>query len=65
MQNFASGGAVVPQAGQRCSSAVPQDMQKRALAGFSVPQLWQTRAAIMFKIRHRAKSASRAGPMPY
>jgi hypothetical protein len=46
MQNFACGGAGVPQAGQTASSAFPQDMQKRASVGFSVPQFWQTRAAI-------------------
>jgi hypothetical protein len=38
MQKRASPGAVVPQLGQRRSSAVPQLMQKRAPAGFSVPQ---------------------------
>ena len=38
MQNFASGGATVPHDGQTASSAFPHDMQKRASAGFSVPQ---------------------------
>ena len=38
MQKRASGGAAVPQLGQRCSSGAPQDMQKRAPAGFSLPQ---------------------------
>jgi hypothetical protein len=38
MQKRASGGAGEPQFGQRRSSAVPQLMQKRAPAGFSVPQ---------------------------
>ena len=38
MQKRASGGAGVPQFGQRRSSALPQFMQKRAPAGFSVPQ---------------------------
>jgi hypothetical protein len=38
MQKRASGCAGVPQLGQRRSSADPQFMQKRAPAGFSVPQ---------------------------
>jgi hypothetical protein len=42
MQKRASGGAGVPQLGQRCSSVVPHAMQKRAPAGFSVPQDAQT-----------------------
>ena len=37
MQKRASGGAGVPQLGQRRSSAAPQLMQKRAPAGLSVP----------------------------
>jgi hypothetical protein len=41
MQKWASDGAAVPQAGQRRSSCAPQDMQKRAPAGFSVPQAAQ------------------------
>ena len=41
MQKRASGGAGVPQLGQRCSSWAPQDMQKRAPAGFSVPHAAQ------------------------
>ena len=41
MQKRASGGAGVPQFGQRRSSALPQFMQKRAPAGFSVPQAAQ------------------------
>jgi hypothetical protein len=36
MQNRASGGAVAPQVAQRCASASPQTMQKRASGGFSV-----------------------------
>jgi hypothetical protein len=46
MQNLASPGATVPQAGQRRSRGVPQDMQNRACPGFSVPQLSQIRPAI-------------------
>jgi hypothetical protein len=46
MQNFASGGAGVPHEGHRRSIAAPQDMQKRACGGFSVPQLVQTGADI-------------------
>jgi len=38
MQNLASGGAIVPHEGQTASSAFPQDMQKRASAGFWLPQ---------------------------
>ena len=39
MQNFAPGGAGVPQLGHVRSSAFPHDMQNFAEAGFSVPQL--------------------------
>jgi hypothetical protein len=39
MQKRAPGGAAVPQLGHARSSAVPQDMQNFAVAGFSVPQL--------------------------
>jgi hypothetical protein len=46
MQNRACGGAMEPQEGQRRSSALPQDMQKRAWSGFSVPQVSQARPAI-------------------
>jgi len=42
MQKRASGGAGVPQLGQRRSSAAPQLMQNRAPAGFSVLQDPQT-----------------------
>ena len=42
MQKRASGGAGVPQLGQRRSSAFPQFMQKRAPAGFWVPQAGQS-----------------------
>jgi len=42
MQNRASAGAGVPQFGQRRSSVAPHPMQKRAPAGFSVPQDAQT-----------------------
>jgi hypothetical protein len=38
MQNFAPGGFSAPQLGQAAASEAPQDMQKRALSGFSVPQ---------------------------
>ena len=38
MQNRASAGAGLPQLGQLRASAFPQDMQKRAPSGFSVPQ---------------------------
>ena len=41
MQKWASGGAAVPQLSQRRSSLAPQHMQKRAPAGFSVPQAAQ------------------------
>jgi hypothetical protein len=41
MQNRDPGGAVAPQLGQACSSALPHDMQNLAAAGFSVPQLAQ------------------------
>jgi hypothetical protein len=46
MQNFASGGATVPQEGQRRSKGLPHDMQKRAPAGFSVLHCSQMRSAI-------------------
>jgi hypothetical protein len=49
MQNFASAGAAVPQAGQRRSSGEPQDMQKRACTGFSVPQFPQDCVAIVIQ----------------
>ena len=42
MQKRASGGAGVPQLGQRRSSAFPQFMQNRAPAGFWVPQAGQS-----------------------
>lgn len=38
MQNFAPGGAGLPQLGHVRSSAFPHDMQNFAEAGFSVPQ---------------------------
>ena len=41
MQNFAWGGAGVPQDGQRFSSCAPHDMQNFASAGFPLPQLLQ------------------------
>ena len=41
MQKRASGGAGVPQLGQRCSNLAPQDMQKRAPAGLSIPHAAQ------------------------
>jgi hypothetical protein len=37
MQNFAPGGFSAPQFGQPEGSALPQDMQNRALSGFCVP----------------------------
>jgi hypothetical protein len=46
MQNFAPGGAGVPQLGQVRSSAFPHDMQNFAEAGFSVPQFEQAWDAI-------------------
>ena len=46
MQNFAPGGAGVPQLGQVRSSALPHDMQNFAEAGFSVPQTLQVWDAI-------------------
>jgi hypothetical protein len=39
---LAAGGFSVAQVGQVGNSAAPHDMQKRALSGFSVPQLGQT-----------------------
>jgi hypothetical protein len=41
MQKRASGGAVAPQLGQLCVSGAPQDMQKRAPAGLSLPHAAQ------------------------
>jgi hypothetical protein len=46
MQNFAPGGAGVPQLGHVRSSAFPHDMQNFAEAGFSVPQTVQVWDAI-------------------
>jgi hypothetical protein len=37
MQNLAPAGFSAPQEGQAGDSPAPQDMQKRALPGFSVP----------------------------
>jgi hypothetical protein len=66
MQKRAPGGAGVPQLGQACSSAVPQDMQNLAVAGFSVPQFVHVCDAIRIKIRHgeavHACIAHTAGP---
>jgi len=41
MQNFAAGGAGVPQLGQTRSSTLPHDMQNFAAGGLAVPQLLQ------------------------
>jgi hypothetical protein len=49
MQKRASDGAAVPQLGQRRSSCDPQDMQKRAWAGFSAPQLSHARVLIVIQ----------------
>jgi hypothetical protein len=46
MQKRASPGAASPQLGQARGSPVPQAMQNRAVAGFSVAQLEQAVPAI-------------------
>lgn len=50
----------MPQEGQRRSSALPQDMQKRAAAGFSAPQEAQPVPAMGLTIR----PGGRYGKMP-
>jgi hypothetical protein len=46
MQKRAPSGEDAPQDGQLCSSALPQDMQKRASGGFSLPHEMQPVPAI-------------------
>jgi len=53
MQKRASAGAASPQLGHARGSAVPQAMQNRAVAGFSVAQLGQAFPGIRFTIAGR------------
>jgi hypothetical protein len=57
MQKRASASAGSPQLGQARGRAVPQAMQNRALAGFSVEQLGQAIPAIAIHDSGRAQQA--------